>query len=89
MLITFDLSRLQFIDYATGGAGKGIGHKLRSFTAKITITKTLHPIDGSEVAFVDTPGFDDTFKSDVEILYEVAACLVDVYVVDAYNQVDY
>jgi acyl-CoA-binding protein len=35
-----------------------------------------HPGDRHPVVFVDTPGFDDTFKSDVEILSMIAEWLV-------------
>ena len=34
--------------------------------------KVLHPSDGYPVVFVDMPGFDDTFRSDTEILRMVA-----------------
>jgi hypothetical protein len=32
------------------------------------------------VVFVDTPGFDDTFKSDTEILTTIADWLVEAWV---------
>ena len=57
---------------ATGG-DKGVGHNLESCTTEISITK-FHCPDKSnlDVLFVDTPGFDDTNKSDVEILNMIA-----------------
>jgi len=36
--------------------------------------------DGRDVVFVDTPGFDDTFKSDIEILTQIAEWLVKAWV---------
>jgi hypothetical protein len=33
-------------------------------------------MDGRPVVFVDTPGFDDTYKSDMEILTMIANWLV-------------
>ena len=43
------------------------------------MTKTVKPyavkIDGRVVTFVDTPGFDDTYRGDTEILAEVAEWL--------------
>ena len=68
---------LKFINYATGQDGQNIGHKLRTFTTDIRTVRVDHPILGS-VVFVDTPGFDDTFKSDVEILTTIADWLVKV-----------
>jgi hypothetical protein len=35
-----------------------------------------HPTTGSPVVFVDTPGFDDTYKADTEILGMIAEWLV-------------
>ena len=35
--------------------------------------------DGSRVFLMDTPGFDDTFKSDTTILREIASWLTDTY----------
>jgi energy-coupling factor transporter ATP-binding protein EcfA2 len=67
-----------FIDCATRQDGNTIGHKLRSFTKDIRTVRIEHPKIGS-VVFVDTPGFDDTFKSDLEILTTIANWLVKVY----------
>ncbi|KAG8855267.1 hypothetical protein FRC20_000803 [Serendipita sp. 405] len=63
-----------FIDYAAGANGHGIGHPLRSSTSDITVRKAN--IDNQSFAFVDTPGFDDTTRSDYEILGEIAEFLV-------------
>jgi len=45
---------------------------VRSETIGIRTIRAIHPTDGRPVVFVDTPGFDNTFKSDTEILTMVA-----------------
>jgi len=54
---------------ATGG-DIGVGHELESYTTEIQIIR-FQFVD-INVVFVDTPGFDDTHKSDVEILTMIA-----------------
>ena len=39
-----------------------------------------HPVDDYPVVFIDTPGFDDTHKSDTEILTIIANWLVKMWV---------
>ncbi|KIM82899.1 hypothetical protein PILCRDRAFT_820193 [Piloderma croceum F 1598] len=68
-----------FIDRATRQDGGTIGHGLRSFTNDIRIVRVNHPTDGRPVVLVDTPGFDDTYKSDTDILAMIAAWLVKNY----------
>ncbi|KAG8775525.1 hypothetical protein FRC15_000478 [Serendipita sp. 397] len=63
-----------FIDHATGGDGRDIGHSLKSTTHDIIVRKT--EIGAKPFAFVDTPGFNDTIRSDYEILAEIAGFLV-------------
>jgi len=57
-----------FIQYATRQDNRTVCHKLRSSTAEIQTVRIAHPTDGSPVVFIDTPGFDDTSRSDAEIL---------------------
>jgi len=52
---------------------------LKSCTGDITEFKVQGP-DGRNITFVDTPGFDDTYKSDVEILAQVAEWLLNAWV---------
>ncbi|KIM76259.1 hypothetical protein PILCRDRAFT_826443 [Piloderma croceum F 1598] len=66
----------KFIEYATGSNGNSVGHSWRSHTSDIQTVRAVHPTNGDSVVFVDTPGFDDTFKSDTEILTIVAEWLV-------------
>ncbi|KIM82902.1 hypothetical protein PILCRDRAFT_820197 [Piloderma croceum F 1598] len=68
-----------FIECATCQDGRTIGHGLRSFTSDIRAVRVNHPIDGRPVVFVDTPGFDDTYKSDLEVLTMIAEWLVKTY----------
>ena len=67
----------KFIGMATG-AEIGIGHDLESYTTDIQIIR-FQFVD-INVVFVDTPGFDDTHKSDVEILDMIANWLNTTYV---------
>jgi hypothetical protein len=60
---------LQFIDLLTGQKGKRAGNSLKSVTADIQATRVRHPRTGaSNIVLVDTPGFDDTNRTDMEIL---------------------
>lgn len=56
---------MQFINMVTGN-DSGVGHNLESCTAKITMMKAHGLI------LVDTPGFDDTHKTDTEVLSMIA-----------------
>jgi len=68
-----------FIECATRQDGRTVGHKLRSFTSEIRTVRITHPKNNRKVVFVDTPGFDDTTKTDVEILSMIADWLVQAY----------
>ncbi|KZP31986.1 hypothetical protein FIBSPDRAFT_550068 [Athelia psychrophila] len=65
-----------FIEYATQQSG---GHTSPRSTSEIRAVRTKHPYDQGQVIFVDTPGFDETYRSDVEILSQIAGWLVKVY----------
>jgi GTPase Era involved in 16S rRNA processing len=58
------------------GFNNGVGHELQSCTTEIGVIK-VHFLEKSDfdVVFVDTPGFDDTNKSDGEILEMIAQWL--------------
>ncbi|KAG8830373.1 hypothetical protein FRC17_004962 [Serendipita sp. 399] len=64
-----------FIDYAVGGGGNGVGHHLKSCTDEIVISKTTR--GNQSIAFVDTPGFNDTNNSDYAILTKIAEFLIN------------
>lgn len=64
-----------FIDFFSDESA-GIGHGLESCTAKVEVFPSTLP-DGTKLFLVDTPGFDDTHRSDTDILGEVANWLND------------
>lgn len=78
-IFLFPIAR-QFINRATRQDSGTIGHKLKSCTTEIQAVQTYHPKTKHPIVFVDTPGFDDTFKSDTEILALIEAWLVQVFV---------
>jgi hypothetical protein len=72
-------STTQFIEAAkpTHDGSQTVGHGLRSYTSDIRTVDIPHwKIPACSVTFVDTPGFDDTYKSDTEILGMIANWLV-------------
>jgi len=71
-----------FIATATGRSDKdgGVGHELESKTDQVRAMRCAHPnYPGRNVVFVDTPGFDDSHKSDAEILKMIAEWLKKEY----------
>jgi hypothetical protein len=74
------LTTAQFIDIATEQDGGTVGHGLQSHTSIIRAVRVNHPTTSKPVIFIDTPGFDDTFKSDTEILTMIAEWLVKMWV---------
>jgi len=65
-----------FIECATRQNRKTVGHSWKSNKAKIQSTRVKNPTNGRPVIFVDTPGFDHTFKSDAEIRAMISDWLV-------------
>ena len=68
-----DASCPQFINRASG-SNLQVGVGLESCTADVEVTDEF-TIDDRPVTLIDTPGFDDTSKSDTEILKIIAAFL--------------
>ena len=64
---------LQFINCASG-SNLRVGMGLESCTAEVQLAEEL-TLDGRVVTLIDTPGFDDTSKSDTEILKMIAIFL--------------
>ena len=56
-----------FIESLVAGGGIEIGHDLLSCTSAIDFFPLQHH-SGRRIFLVDTPGFDDTYKTDGEIL---------------------
>ncbi|EKM78811.1 hypothetical protein AGABI1DRAFT_13598, partial [Agaricus bisporus var. burnettii JB137-S8] len=68
-----------FIKAATGADDVEVGHKLGSCTEEVRAVPCRHPSKDEDIVLVDTPGFDDTYKSDAEILEQIAKWLADTY----------
>ncbi|KAG2336081.1 hypothetical protein BDR05DRAFT_897242 [Suillus weaverae] len=69
-----------FINIATRNEHAKVGHGLDSCTQDVTAYNFPH-VDGSgrNVVFVDTPGFEDSLRTDYEVLKEIAAWLEKTY----------
>lgn len=72
-----------FINNFMGKHAVIVGHDLKSCTAQLTpvisfITQPAH-LQGKRLVLVDTPGFDDTYTSDSEILRRIAIWLASSY----------
>ena len=70
------LRHSQFVNNVTGNVESGavIGHSLKSQTQAVQPVRCALP-DGREIVLVDTPGFDDTYLSDTQILRRIATWL--------------
>jgi len=68
-----------FIVRATGRNPGSVGHGWQSQTSDIQTIRVRHPKENHYVVFVDTPGFDDTYKTDTEILTTIADWFVKKY----------
>jgi uncharacterized protein Yka (UPF0111/DUF47 family) len=68
-----------FINLASNSSLK-IGEGLESCTESVEMSEPfqLEP-NGRHIRLIDTPGFDDSFKSDADILNTIATFLVDEY----------
>jgi hypothetical protein len=64
---------LQFINVGSG-SNLRIGTNLESCTAEVQLSNNF-TLDGRRVLLVDTPGFDDTHRSDTDILKLIAIFL--------------
>jgi len=72
------VGKSNFINVAAAGQrDKSVGHELRSKTSGVTAVRMAAPNDS--VVLVDTPGFDDTYKSDSDILKLIASWLEKTY----------
>ncbi|KDQ53006.1 hypothetical protein JAAARDRAFT_39718 [Jaapia argillacea MUCL 33604] len=68
-----------FINLAAGNDHVEIGHKLESCTQAVQPIRLPRPSGGGDIVLVDTPGFDDTLRSDTEILQAIADWLYATY----------
>lgn len=72
---------LQFINYLFGENVAGVGKSLSSCTVDLQVL--YYPQNSGQegrIVIVDTPGFDDTYKGDEEILRKIADWLEKSYV---------
>lgn len=60
------------------GSNLRVGEDLKSCTKAVETSSTFE-LDGQRVVLVDTPGFDDTTKSDADVLRLVSHYLVTSY----------
>ncbi|KAH7923803.1 kinase-like protein [Leucogyrophana mollusca] len=64
--------KTSFINIATEKTYSIGGHNLESCTQEVRAFKCPHPrLEGRNVVFVDTPGFDDTHRTGYDILKEI------------------
>ncbi|KAF9450923.1 hypothetical protein P691DRAFT_773577 [Macrolepiota fuliginosa MF-IS2] len=71
-----------FIDLLTGQLGRSSqrsGSALKSVTNHVQATRVKHSKYGDRLVLVDTPGFDDTSRSDMEILMMISEWLQKTY----------
>ena len=64
---------LQFINLVSGSK-LGVGGGLRSHTKTVQLAGAFD-LDDRRVVLIDTPGFDDTTRSDTDVLKMIAAFL--------------
>ena len=71
----------QMINQLAGKKVMVVGHGLDSCTSEIKHAIVQHPTEQNRrIILVDTPGFDDTYVNDVEILKSIANWLAQSYV---------
>jgi predicted GTPase len=71
--------RSQFVNRASGSDLQAVGRGLKSCTTEVKSTPAFF-VNQRRVMLLDTPGFDDTDKSDFDILEEIAKYLTSTYV---------
>ena len=77
LYIAFSISSgLKIIDTLTNQPGRRAGFRLESCTTEVRAVRLInHPDFRDRLVLVDCPGFDDTNKSDLEILQMVSSWL--------------
>jgi hypothetical protein len=75
-----DWEFLQFINVLLGEPRMNVGHALKSCTSSlqhefIPYAGDRPHLKGCRIVIVDTPGFDDTYTDDKEILRRIAVWL--------------
>jgi predicted GTPase len=72
-ILGLDKSELQFINLVSG-SNLRVGRGLKSCTNIVQMAMPFE-IDGRSITLIDTPGFDDTTRSDTDILKMIAGFL--------------
>ena len=77
LCIAFSISHgLKIIDILTKQPGRRAGSRLESCSTEVRAFRLFNHSDyGDPLVFVDTPGFEGTNKSDLEILQMVSSWL--------------
>lgn len=65
----------QFVNVSSG-SHLPVGRSLQSCTSEV-MTSNPFTLNGHTVMLIDTPGFDDTNRSDTDILSSIAAYLAN------------
>ena len=66
----------QFIAKVTGNADEGVGHDLSEESHTTDITPYRYTTkNGTNVVLVDTPGFGDSNKTEIQILFRISKWL--------------
>ncbi|KIO01138.1 hypothetical protein M404DRAFT_150982 [Pisolithus tinctorius Marx 270] len=73
------IERTQFVDCAVGRPAANAGHDLMSYTKEMRPVRYPHSDGIRNIVLVDTPGFDDTFMTDAQILKQIAHWLNATY----------
>ncbi|KAI6138454.1 hypothetical protein EDD17DRAFT_395562 [Pisolithus thermaeus] len=68
-----------FVDHAVGRPGVGAGHDLMSYTKEMRPVRYPHSDGIRNIVLIDSPGFDDTFMTDAQILRQIAHWLNATY----------
>ncbi|PCH42102.1 nucleoside triphosphate hydrolase protein, partial [Wolfiporia cocos MD-104 SS10] len=68
--------KTSFINLVAGSSLE-VGNSLRSCTSGVQTVQCI--VAGEQVTFIDTPGFDDTYKSQADILKDIADFLEQTY----------
>ncbi|KAI5995159.1 P-loop containing nucleoside triphosphate hydrolase protein [Pisolithus albus] len=68
-----------FIDVAVGRPDINAGHDLTSCTKEVRAVRYPHTDGDRNIVLIDTPGFDDTFMTDVQVLQRIADWLNSTY----------
>ncbi|KIM76639.1 hypothetical protein PILCRDRAFT_77616, partial [Piloderma croceum F 1598] len=74
------VGKSSFINIAVGNNLTTIGHDMRSCTQGVQAVRCMYPENPDRrIVFLDTPGFDDTSRTDTDILIDISEWLKTTY----------